>query len=106
MQDPSAPADSTPLPAVRSLPLTAASGLQLTPREQRPVRQVTWTPAGGTAIEIPLVRPVLDLEAAVTPAGDLLVLLAGGVRAEESLDVYLVPAGPPPPTAGEVAPPF
>jgi hypothetical protein len=103
-QDPAAPADAT-LPAVKVLPLTAASGLQLSPPGQRPVRQVTWTPAGGAAIAIPLARPVQDLEAAVTPAGDLLVLLAGGVRAEESLDVYLVPAGPLPPTAAEEAPP-
>jgi hypothetical protein len=54
VQDPAAPAEATLLPAVRVLPLTASSGLQLSPSGQRPVQQVTWTPVGGAAIDIPL----------------------------------------------------
>lgn len=55
------------------------------------IRRVSWQPAGAAVpkVIIPLRNPVTDLEAALLPSGDGLVLLAGGVREGESLDLYV-----------------
>lgn len=55
------------------------------------IRRVSWdVPEGpGGQVVIPLANPVLDLEAALLPQNRALVLLAGGVREGESLDLYV-----------------
>lgn len=56
-------------------------------------RRVTWRPTGtDRPVEVPLVHPVRDIEVGLLPEAGILVLLAGGVRAGESLDLYLADA--------------
>jgi hypothetical protein len=76
-------------------PRRAESGFEVLEQDGL-FRRVTWRVAGAPGarpIDVPLVRPVRDLELALAPEGSVLVLLAGGVRSQESLDVYLVGQG-------------
>jgi len=69
------------------------SGIDVDPPEGLALR-VTWRPTGTAprSVEVLLVHSVRDIEAGLLPEAGILVLLAGGVRPSESLDIYLVGA--------------
>ena len=66
------------------------ANLQVDTEEGR-IRKVTWQVPGkaGEPVMLLLTRPVRDLEAGLLPGGNTLVLLAGGVRDAESLELII-----------------
>ncbi|GAB4154012.1 MAG: hypothetical protein Fur0037_22750 [Planctomycetota bacterium] len=60
-------------------------------RKDERIRRIVWSGAGkeGPPVVIPMATPVTGFEAGLLPGGDTLVLLAGGVKDGESLDLYV-----------------